>query len=167
MKDKFILDACCGLKEMWFDKKHPNTIYTDIREGKFDFNGKEITISPDLKGDFRKLPFEDRSFKLVVLDPPHLKNMAATSVFQVKWGKLHAETWQGNLKKALKECLRVLEDYGLLIFKWNDHDIKTKRILPLFPMEPLFAQKTHYSRDGKTTTAWYCFMKIPEGVKNE
>ena len=31
MKDKFILDACCGGRMFWENKKHPNTIYIDNR----------------------------------------------------------------------------------------------------------------------------------------
>ena len=30
--EKFILDVTCGGRSMWFNKKHPNAIYTDIRE---------------------------------------------------------------------------------------------------------------------------------------
>jgi hypothetical protein len=32
MKDKFILDACCGCRMFWFNKKHPNAIFIDRRE---------------------------------------------------------------------------------------------------------------------------------------
>ena len=59
----------------------------------------------------------------------------------------------------------VLEDYGILIFKWNEHDIRAKDIIPLFPSSPLFAKKTSYAKNGKVSTLWFCFMKIPEVLK--
>jgi len=31
MINKFILNACCGSRMFWFDKKQPNTIFHDIR----------------------------------------------------------------------------------------------------------------------------------------
>ena len=30
--EKFILDACCSGRMMWFNKKHPNATYIDIRK---------------------------------------------------------------------------------------------------------------------------------------
>ena len=32
LSDKFILDACCGGRMMWFNKNHPNCLYIDIRK---------------------------------------------------------------------------------------------------------------------------------------
>jgi len=43
---KFILDACCSVKAMWYNKKHPNTVYIDIRKEPSGFLGygrKEAT----------------------------------------------------------------------------------------------------------------------------
>ena len=105
MKDKFILDACCGGRMMWFNKKHPNTLYIDIRKEKAGFI-KEIPnfkINPDIIMDFRKLKFKDNSFKLVVLDPPHLVR-AGEGIFKKKFGGLIPETWQDDLKRGFKEC---------------------------------------------------------------
>lgn len=30
--DKIILDACCGSRMFWFDKKNPLTLFVDIRD---------------------------------------------------------------------------------------------------------------------------------------
>ena len=38
------------------------------------------------------------------------------------------ETWQSDLKRGFKECWRVLEDYGTLIFKWSDSEIPFKKM---------------------------------------
>ncbi len=74
MTKKFILDVCCGLRAFWFNKKHPNTIYLDNRRRKkgFDDFRPNFSINPDRIIDFRKLPYKDKSFKLVVMDPPHI-----------------------------------------------------------------------------------------------
>lgn len=76
MENKIILDACCGPKMIWFDKKDPRAVYMDIRKTELTAcDGRRIIISPDVIGDFRKMPFDDNSFKMVVFDPPHLKKL--------------------------------------------------------------------------------------------
>lgn len=161
MKDKFILDACCGAREMWFNKNHPVTIYIDIRKEEKGFSKyhKRLEIKPDKIMDFRRLEFKDNTFKLVVLDPPHLKNLTETSMMKEKYGQLNKETWPADLKKGFEECWRVLEDYGILIFKWNDHDIKFEKVLNLFSVRPLFGTITKARKFS--CTKWFCFMKIP------
>jgi hypothetical protein len=155
MKNKFILDACCGNRKFWFNKKHPNAIYADIREN--------VEINPDIIQDFRKMRFKDKSFKLVVWDPPHIiqEFNPKVRILQV-YGSLNPKTWKEDLKQGFSECWRVLEDYGVLVFKWSDcnkwanYKAKHKDILALFPIEPLFGSKT-----GKTGI-FFTFMKIPK-----
>ena len=107
--------------------------------------------------DFTNLEFKDKSFKLVVWDPPHLKSLGEKSYMAQKYGVLNSETWQGDLKKGFKECWRVLEDYGVLIFKWSEAEIPLKKVLELFPETPLFGHPS----GSKNKTKWMCFMKIP------
>lgn len=166
-KLKFILDACCGPRMMWYDKHHPNTIYIDKRQDLKGFSKYKPTleIKPDIIMDFRHLEFEDNSFKLVVMDPPHLIH-AGNGIMRQTFGGLNADTWNDDIRSGLKECMRVLEPYGVLIFKWNDHDIKLKDLEKIFPFTPLF----YNISNGKITekcsnTAWFCFMKIPNEVK--
>ena len=162
MSKKFILDACCGPRYMWFNKKHPNTLYLDLRDEILQLSEKygDIKISPDKVMDFRNLQLPNKSFKLVVFDPPHLKRAGTGSILGKKFGILNSESWPHDIKKGFSECWRVLEDYGILIFKWNDHDIKIKDILKLIPETPLFANKTSKSKYSKTY--WFTFMKIPK-----
>jgi len=129
---KYILDVCCGSKMMWVNKSHPNTIYLDNRE--YD-KGTSLRrpnreLKPDMIMDFRDLKFPDKSFKLVVMDPPHLKGSEITPIFEMglTYGLLDKNTWKDDLKKGFDECWRVLEDYGVLIFKWNESSIKKKEI---------------------------------------
>ena len=164
MKDKFILDAACGGRMFWFNKHHPNCIYIDYRvaeKGHCKYM-KGHEVNPDVVMDFRALDFEDNSFKLVVWDPPHMKTLGETSAMRKKYGCLNAITWQGDLKTGFNECWRVLEDFGVLIFKWNEAEIPMKQVLNLFPVEPLFGHRE--ASDSKTK--WFCFMKIPKGVPN-
>ncbi len=160
MTEKFILDACCGGRMMWFDKKHPNTLYVDIRrENKGLIKERpNFEVQPDKIMDFRELELKDKSFKLVVWDPPHLKTLNKTSIMAKKFSSLRAQTYPRDLMKGFDECWRVLEDYGILIFKWNENEISQKEVLSFFKEKPLFGHTT----GSKSKTKWFCFMKIPE-----
>ena len=166
LQNKFILDACCGGRMMWFDKKHPNALYIDntIKEIGHIKQRRNHTVKPDIVMDFRDLKFSDKSSKLVVLDPPHLSTLTETSIMRKKFGCLNAETWQSDLSKAFKECWRVLDDYGVFILKWNDIEIPYKKILSLVNQKPLFMNITAGPKTLKEKgprSYWFCFMKIP------
>lgn len=160
--NKIILDACCGSRMFWFDKENPNVLFADNRE--LDTNlcdGRKLEIKPDMIMDFRNIPFEDNKFKLVVFDPPHLNKLGKNSWMAKKYGVLN-ETWQEDIRKGFSECIRVLEPNGILIFKWNESQIKVKEILELIELQPLFGHKS-----GKlSNTHWMCFMKIPNKLSD-
>jgi len=171
--NKFILDACCGGRMMWMNKHHPNAVYIDIREAKKGHIGKGFNpgheINPDFVMDFRKMSFPDKRFKLVIFDPPHLTTLSESSIMRKKFGCLNAETWQSDLEKGFKECWRVLEDYGVLVFKWNDIEISYKKVLSFIKEKPLFMNITAGQKalkDGHHSF-WFCFMKIPKEVRND
>lgn len=158
-KEKLILDACCGGRMFWFDKKHPNALYIDNRTlaPKKLTNGATLTVAPDEVMDFRNIMRPDNSFALVVFDPPHIKKRAGKGSWMAdKYGELDRKTWQEDLRAGFVECFRVLKPQGVLIFKWSDFDILLREVLALTPYKPLFghpsgkAQKTH----------WVTFMKI-------
>ena len=157
--NKFILDACCGNKMFWFQKDHPNVLYNDLRQiDEILCDGRKLKINPEERFDFRKIPYSNNRFKLIIFDPPHFKSLGKTSWMAKKYGVLNKKTWQEDLSIGFKECWRVLDDYGVLIFKWNEMQVKTKDILELLPIEPLFGNK----QGTKLKTIWLCFMKIPE-----
>ena len=157
--DKNVLDACCGGKMFWWNKNEENTLFADIREvekGAFK-NGwnPNWCVKPDMIVDFRNMPFKDKSFKLVVYAPPHLVSGSMKSVINKKYGLLNKETWKEDLLEGFNECWRVLDDYGTLIFKWNESNIKASTLIKSFPVEPLFGDFT-----GKTgKTIWMTFLK--------
>lgn len=149
---KTILDACCGSRMFWFDKKNPNAIYMDCRELDTELcDGRKLVVSPDVVGDFRNMPFDSDTFCLVVFDPPHLVRAGDTSWMAKKYGVLK-ETWREDIKRGFDECMRVLEPCGVLIFKWNEEQIKLSEILKLIPYKPLFG-------DRRSKTHWIVFMK--------
>lgn len=159
---KIILDAACGGRCFWFNKNHPNAIYIDnrIREKGHSDDRFNHCIKPDIKADFKDLPFPDKRFKLVVFDPPHLIGQPDACRMLKKYGNLNKETWKEDLKKGFDECWRVLEDNGILIFKWNEASIKKKEILEVLGKEPLFGHNVQ----SKIPTHWFCFMKIPQYI---
>lgn len=137
----------------WFDKNNKDVIFMDNRKiNDVLCDGRKLVIDPDLIGDFRNLPFTDKTFKLVVFDPPHLLKVGEKSWLFKKYGRLGLE-WRDDLKRGFAECFRVLDNDGILIFKWNEQQIKMSDIKPLFPCQPLFGDK-------RAKTFWLVFMKI-------
>jgi len=153
---KRILDVACGSKMFWFDKNNPDVEFCDNREVDYHeyYQNRYIEIKPDTVCDFTNLPFEDNSFKLVVFDPPHLTWAGEKSWMALKYGRLEGD-WKTMLQKGFGECFRVLDQDGVLIFKWSEVQIPLREILPLSPYPPLFGH-----RSGKNmNTHWLCFMK--------
>lgn len=158
MKDKIILDACCGSRMFWFDKENPNVLYADIRDEEHTLcDGRKLVVKPDIIADFTDMPFKDGTFKMVVFDPPHLKHLGRNTWMAQKYGVL-LPTWETDIKAGFDECMRVLEPYGVLIFKWNEAQIKVRKILDIVQATPLFGHPT--SKHGKTI--WMCFMKMEQ-----
>ena len=150
--DKVILDACCGSRMFWFDKKNSKTIFMDNRELEDTLcDGRKLEIKPDIVADFRNIPFSDNSFYLVIFDPPHLLKLGEESYMAKKYGKL-TNDWPQDIKKGFNECMRVLKPNGTLIFKWNEQQIKLKEILDNIDYKPLFGNR-------RDKTHWLVFMK--------
>lgn len=106
--------------------------------------------------DFTSMPFPDNTFSLVVFDPPHLKSLGKNSWMAKKYGVL-LPTWELDIKAGFDECMRVLKPSGVLIFKWNENQIKINKIIQVIGTQPLFGHPS-----GKTgQTIWMTFMKKP------
>ncbi len=152
MQGKKILDACCGSRMFWFDKSNPDTLFMDNREIHTTLcDDRTLEVQPDIVADFRDMPFNDNSFKLIVFDPPHLLKAGKSSWLAKKYGILES-TWKDDIRKGFSECMRVLEPCGVLVFKWNEEQIKLREILELIPYKPLFGNK-------RSKTHWLVFMK--------
>ena len=77
------------------------------------------------------------------------------------YGYWNKETWKTDLKAMFDECWRVLDDCGVLIFKWNEASIKKKEVLEVLGKEPLFGHPVK----SKIPTHWFCFMKLDSIIK--
>lgn len=140
---------------MWFDKQNPDVIFGDIRELSMQMSdGYHLNVCPDVKLDFRNLPYEDNAFKLVVFDPPHVDNISPKSIIGQKYGSL-LPTWEQDIKQGVNECMRVLAPQGVLIFKWNEVKIPVGKILKIIDHKPLFGHTS--GKHGRTI--WMAFMK--------
>jgi ubiquinone/menaquinone biosynthesis C-methylase UbiE len=154
--DKHILDVCCGGRMMWFDKNNKNTLYCDIREvekGKIE-HCPNWECKPDIIADYKDLPFDDNSFKLIVWDIPHIIKDTG-GILNKKYGSL-GNNWKEDTKKAFDSIWRVLDVHGTLIFKYSDLDIKVTDMLKLFPQKALFGTRT---KRAVNSTYWIVFFK--------
>lgn len=157
MNNKPILDVCCGGKMFYFDKTNENVLFCDKREIKTNLcDGRKFEVTPDMICDFTNLPFENETFYHVVFDPPHLKNIGENSYMAIKYGKLN-EDWKTVIKQGFNECMRVLKQYGTLVFKWNEEQIKLKEILNIIDYQPLYGNR-------RAKTHWLVFVK---GIIND
>ncbi len=158
-----IIDPCCGSRMMWFDRQNPNVIFGDKRSETLavtdrshgnESGTRTIRIEPDALMDFRAMPFADGTFKLVAFDPPHLVRAGQKSWLAAKYGKL-SDDWRDDLRQGFAECFRVLATDGVLVFKWNETQIKLREVLELTPHKPLFGNTS----GKKAGTHWLVFMK--------
>jgi SAM-dependent methyltransferase len=166
---KRILDVTCGSRMFWFDRKHPEAVYLDKRRETHKLKDKSskggsrmLVIDPDVIGDFTALPFEAETFPLVVFDPPHLIRNGRSGWMAKKYGKL-TDDWKDEIRKGFAECFRVLKADGVLVFKWNENDVRLSEVLPLTPVAPLIGNK-----GGKgMKTHWLVFMKPGEVTSDD
>ena len=157
---KRILDCTCGARGIWFDKENPMTLYTDCR--KEDYHGTfgkkqghiDMVIDPDMVVDFTKMPFGDNTFRLVVFDPPHIQGLQDNSWLRKEYGSLD-KNWRQVIHDGFYECMRVLEPYGILVFKWSEVQIPASELWKAIGQKPLFG---HHS-GKKMNTFWGIFMK--------
>lgn len=148
---------------MHFDRANPDVLFgdqraetitvTDRSHGRED-GTRTLTIAPDMLLDFRALPFADGAFKLVAFDPPHVVRAGPKSWLAAKYGKL-SEDWRDDLRAGFAECFRVLDADGVLVFKWNETQVKLTEVLALTPHQPIFGNTS----GRKAGTHWLVFMK--------
>jgi hypothetical protein len=147
---------------MWIDKQDQRALFGDQRSETLVVTDRThrkdgtrtLQIKPDTLMDFRAMHFPDESFKLIAFDPPHLVRAGPKSWLAAKYGKL-SDDWRADLAAGFAECFRVLEPHGVLVFKWNETQVKLAEVLALTPHKPLFGQVS--GRSGMTH--WLVFMK--------
>lgn len=158
-----VLDPCCGGRMWWFDRNHPAALYGDRRHETLAVTDRShgrdgqrvLSIHPDMLMDFRALPFPNGAFRLVAFDPPHLVRAGRRSWMAAKYGKL-GQDWRDDLRAGFAECFRVLAPEGVLVFKWNETQVRIAEVLALTPHRPLFGNTS----GKKAGTHWMVFMKL-------
>ena len=156
-----VLDACCGSRAFWFDKRDGRALFVDKRSGIFprshaDTPRAPVVVDPDCQCDFKTLPFPDGTFEHVVFDPPHIVGGAETGNVAKYYGVLRGD-WRDELRQGFAECFRVLRAGGTLVFKWNECRIPVADVLKLTNEKPLYGHKS-----GKLSkTHWVAFLKSP------
>lgn len=137
-----VLDPCSASRMMWFDKEDQRALFGDIRDEEHLLcDGRVLKVEPDVLMDFRCLPFEASTFRLVVFDPPHLTRAGLDSWMRAKYGVLTSD-WREDVRQGFAECFRVLEPEGILIFKWNETQVLVSELLALTDEKPLFGHKS-------------------------
>ena len=158
------LDVCCGSRMFWFDRADPRAIFIDRRRETHELPDKSsrggkrtLIVNPDIVADFTALPFADESFALVSFDPPHFERNGAKGWVGLKYGTLSGD-WREMLRQGFAECFRVLEPHGVLVFKWNETQVRLAEVLACTDQHPLFGQVS----GTKGMTHWLVFMKEGE-----
>ncbi len=159
MLDKKIIDVCCGGRMFWYDKKNPHVHFMDKRTlPKWSIKSRHsFSVDPDEVWDYTNINHSDKTFKIVVMDPPHLQSLWDNSRMAMKYWKVSKE-WKQEMAKAFEESMRILDDYGLLVFKRNEHEIPLGEVTKLFPVKPTLGQRT--GKNNKTIRLIY--IKYPQ-----
>lgn len=146
-----ILDLTTGFKAMWFDKENPLVTFLDIREE------TKPTVLHDIRNPMPKTIGKD--FDLVVFDPPHV-NTGKNSNMSKRYGYFTTKEILETVIKGSQNAFEVTKNDGIMCLKWNDHDIKLKKILSLIEpcWVPLFG--THTKNKGKSQTYWVVLKKV-------
>jgi SAM-dependent methyltransferase len=145
-----ILDATCGKRGIWFNKQCKDCVYLDIRK----------EVKPDILADDTALPFRDNIFNIIVFDPPHT-SMGPKSIMGKLYGRFTLARIKDTVARGATEFYRVLKNDGILLFKWNTHDISLGKVLSLMSIyfEPLFGQRVAYRTKHSSKTYWVCLVK--------
>jgi hypothetical protein len=147
-----VLDVTAGYRGIWFNKKDPVAVFTDIRpEVKPDY-------IMDLREDCSHI-FDPETFDLIIFDPPHT-TWGPRSQVGKRYGVFHASEIRDIIQKGAIQIHRILKDDGFLVFKWNTHEMSLEKILALMPQfRPLFGQKTATRTKHASSTYWVVLIK--------
>lgn len=114
-----VLDPCCGGRMMWFNRQDQRCLFGDMRHESIivtdrthrDDGTRAVHIHPDVRFDFRDLPFPDESFYHVVFDPPTLSEPVSAAGWRPNtgsWATTGATIWPKGLLNA-SGCFAPME----------------------------------------------------------
>jgi len=159
-----VLDATTGGKHIWHGdmKDSDRVVFVDRRSvpaGEIE-QQPNWSVQPNIQADYRSLPFADNTFDLICFDPPHRVSDGGmetiSGIIETKYGALHAESWQADLRDGFTELYRTLREGGVLTMKWNDAMRDDESVLNQLPETPLYGTNT---AKQNTDTSWWVFHK--------
>jgi tRNA G10 N-methylase Trm11 len=129
---------------MYTNKYSENIVYLDRH--------RELYIKPTIYADSQQLPFKDKSFDIILFDPPHQwASSEKIPVYGAPYRKkilltmgIKGHTYYGveqyknrrqlirYIYQSQKEFKRVLKDDGILMLKWCEVEIPLDRLLQVF-----------------------------------
>jgi len=168
-----ILDACVGSAKMYKGREKllkDNFISIDIRKGDFSYKPEQtvapipIIIKPTILADMKYLPFKDKTFNVIICDPPHL--IGNEKSFMCKeygyWKNKNQRV--STFYKANIEFARVLKDNGMLILKIMPDQINSyEQLLTNFifylPIQTIRDRGCMSSKEAKLAAIWLIGIK--------
>ena len=158
-----ILDATCGYRGIWYQKKHPLVTYMDKRKCIIDSkikNGTRYKINPDVVSEWKDAPFPNEYFDIIIFDPPHKfiskESNRKLGVIEQEYGLLYFENWQTEIRTGVKKLFQLLKPQGMFILKWNEIEKPVKEVIKLFPYKPVFGTRQN---QPKKSSHWIFFLK--------
>lgn len=94
---KTALDATYGNGNFWNGTAHVKVTGVDLNEHR----------APDGKADFRDLPYDDESYDVVLLDPPHLADAGEESIMGQRFGTYAGHNLEQAVRDGAREAYRV------------------------------------------------------------
>lgn len=151
-----ILDATCGRRTIWFpyERHNKDTTYIDIRP----------EVKPDIVCDATNTPFADRSFDMILFDPP-FRQFGKNSIYGDVYTSMRKSEIYIFIKDAFKEFKRILKDDGVVIFKWGCYsNINLYKVLDIaHDFVPMFGWGFNRLQNYKTN--WTVLRKRIEGTQ--
>lgn len=137
-----ILDATCGPRKMYLGRdqtlSNPQEIlFLDKRAGVFIWktspkakvqDRRVYDIRPSVQADLTRIPFREKLFSFIILDPPHGR-FGRTSKYAKQYGTATKEELIDLFRDANQSFYRVLKDDGIVIAKISDIDQKNSEII--------------------------------------
>ena len=157
-----ILDMSAGNRAIWFNKRHPDCLYVDIR----------AEVNPDLVCDMREghPAIHNNTYNLIIFDPPHV-NFGANANMTKTYGHHTSAEIRDIIRGSAYQAWICGKPGSLMAFKWNDHDQSFKSVLALMDdwWEPLFgtttSTRTRHKGKTNTTTQWV-MLKRRDAILN-
>jgi hypothetical protein len=123
-----ILDPACGSRMMWFDKSHPGVVFGDCRS-------ETLTVT-------------DRTHRT---DGVRVLEIRPDQVMDFR--KMPFP--DGTFRLVAFDPPHLVRAGRVLIFKWNETQVRVREVLALTPERPLFGQVSGRGH----MTHWLVFMK--------